>query len=139
MVSRRLWTWVVAVVAVVFWLIGAVGGWRARLIVADGGNGRGPVGQLQAFGEAATAWWVPAAVLTLTVVLLGVGTAIVRILVDGPPSVAPIDETAPGGVAGRLPPLPPSVAAAGELEPAPDDVTAVDVEVLDDETVDEQH
>ncbi len=71
--------WVVATVAAVFWIVGIGCGWRGVLLL----EGRtGIVGKAQAFGDGAVVWWVPAAVLTLTVAAMGIGIAVVRHLLE---------------------------------------------------------
>lgn len=76
--QRVLWTWIVGVVAAVFWIVGIGCGWRAVLMYDPE---RGIVAKANEFGQAAAAWWTPAAVLTLTVAVMGIGIAIIRHLV----------------------------------------------------------
>ncbi len=83
--QRQLWTGVMALAALAFWVVGLGAGWRGWIL---GPNEGGIVAHAQAFGFEAYIWWIPATVLTLTTVLMAIGISIVRHLVDGPsPSV----------------------------------------------------
>ena len=61
--------------ALAFWVVGVGAGWRAWLLLDDVEADRGIVAHAQAFGTDASVWWVTAAVLTLTTVVLALGTA----------------------------------------------------------------
>lgn len=90
--QRPLWTVVVALAALAFWVAGIASGWRGWILSANDG---GVVAHAQAFGDTAFVWWIPASVLTLTAVVMGIGTALVRHLVDGPVAAKPALEPKP--------------------------------------------
>lgn len=84
MFQRTYWALAVALVAAAFWVVGILAGIRGWLMTE---KPYGIGGSVQEFGEAATVWWVPGSVLTLTAVVMGVGIAVVRHVVDGPVEV----------------------------------------------------
>lgn len=97
---RVLWERLVALVGFGFWVIGIGCGWRGVILHAPD---KGIVAKAQEFGSAAVVWWTPASVLTLTVVVMGIGIALVRHIVDRDgPSSAPAAVSQP-----ELPELPP--------------------------------
>lgn len=77
---RTLWTAAMGVLALAFWVVAFGVGWRAWLLT---GPDLGIVAHVDAFGLQAAPWGIVAATLTLTTVVMGVGTAITRHLVDG--------------------------------------------------------
>lgn len=77
---RTLWTTLVGLVALAFWVVAFGVGWRAWLLT---GPDLGIVAHVDAFGLQAAPWGIVAAILTLTTVVMGVGTAVTRHLVDG--------------------------------------------------------
>lgn len=83
--QRWLWTAAVGVVAAVFWIAALGVGLRGWLTL---GPRPGLVGHVTEFGERAAPYMITASVLTLTTALMGVGTALVRHLVDGPAAEA---------------------------------------------------
>jgi len=95
--QRQVWTSVVALAALAFWVVGVGAGWRGWVLTP---SGRGIVGHAQGFGAEAYIWWVPATVLTLTTVLMTIGISVVRHLVDAlkaetAPKAEPLTEQAP--------------------------------------------
>lgn len=107
---RQLWAVLVGVVALAFWLVGLGAGLRGWMLTEDD---RGIVAHAQGFGDMANVWWIPATIITLTAVIMALGTSIVRHIVDGPPAVLEVEETLE-----TIEPLP-------ALEPADDRVTDV--------------
>lgn len=89
---RQLWTIVMGLAALAFWVVGIGAGARGWILSADSG---GIVSHAQGFGTAAYVWWIPASVLTLTTVVMAIGLSIVRHLVDGPVEVSPERRTVP--------------------------------------------
>ena len=77
--QRRLWTAAMALAALAFWVVGLGAGMRGWILAPNDG---GIVAHAQSFGEDAYIWWIPATVLTLTAVMMAMGTAIVRHLVE---------------------------------------------------------
>ena len=96
--QRQLLTVVMALAALAFWVVGLGAGWRGWILAPNDG---GIVAHAQAFGFEAYIWWIPATVLTLTTMLMAIGIAIIRHLVDGPVEIVPEQETLP-----ELEPLP---------------------------------
>lgn len=89
--QRTLWTASVGVAAAAFWVVAVGVGWRAWLMTPDY---LGIVGHVDAVGTQAAPWATVAAILTLTTVVMGIGTAITRHLVDAP-ALRPAAETRP--------------------------------------------
>lgn len=119
--QRAVWTGLVGLAALAFWVVGIGAGWRAWILGVDAGI----VAKAQQFGTDAHIWWIPAAILTLTAVTMATGIAIVRQLAGGVTGAAAAKPTVPEKEA--LPtrePAPP----AERLEPA--DVLQ---EIADDE------
>lgn len=81
----QLWTAVMGLAALAFWIVGLGAGLRGWILEDDD---LGIVAHAQAFGVEASAWWTPATVLTMTTVMMALGTAIIRHLAreDGPPA-----------------------------------------------------
>lgn len=124
LVSQRLvWTRVLAVVTFGFWLIGVGCGWRGIILHAPD---KGIVAKAHEFGVAAQSWWIPAAVLTLAVVVMGIGVSLARHLSD---RLSPVDLAGDGDVDPVAPDVEP--AKPLELEPA-DDAADVDEADADD-------
>lgn len=80
------------VVALAFWVVGVGAGLRAWILVTDNDPSRGIVAHAQAFGIDASVWWIPAAILALTAVVMGLGSAALRHLDSG--SLEPIPSQA---------------------------------------------
>lgn len=76
---RTLWTGLVGLAALSFWVVAIGVGWRAWLLT---GPDFGIVGHVDAFGQQAAPWGIVAAILTLTTAVMGVGTALTRHVVD---------------------------------------------------------
>ena len=87
--QRQAWTMVMGLAALAFWVVGLGAGWRGWILASDGGI----VHHAQAFGVEANIWWIPATVLTLTTVLMGIGISIIRHLVDDVVEVTPGSDT----------------------------------------------
>lgn len=118
--QRLLWTGLVGAAALAFWVVGIGAGWRAWILGIDGGI----VAKAQQFGTDAHIWWIPATVLTLTAVMMGLGTAVVRHLAvadaTGTPA-EPAKETLPTLEARpTLEPVPEVESAEGRVEGEPD-------------------
>lgn len=113
--QRLVWTRLIAVVTFVFWLVGVGCGWRGVILDAPE---KGIVAKAQAFGDAATVWWVPAAVLTLTVAVMGIGVSLARHLTDTAPVAAEPDDGEAAGESDSATVVPPEPL---ELEPADDE------------------
>lgn len=105
LMQRTLWTVPIALVAIAFWVVGIGVGWRAWLMI---GPDLGIVGHTDAFGRSASMWFIVAAILTLTTVVMGVGVAILRHVVDATVESSPVLETVA------------VVEAVPELEPIPE-------------------
>lgn len=128
MSQRLVWTRLLAVVTFGFWLVGVGCGARGVILHAPD---KGIVAKAHEFGVAAQAWWIPAAVLTLTVVVMGIGVSLARHLSD---RVSPVDLAGYGDVdlvAADVEPAKPL-----ELEPA-DDTAEVDEADFDEADGDE--
>jgi hypothetical protein len=93
LLQRRLWTALVALAALAFWVAGTGVGWRAWILT---GPRPGIVAHTEAFGLAAAPWWIVASVLSLMTVVMGIGVSLTRHLVDGKvepvPPVEPVPE-----------------------------------------------
>lgn len=111
--QRHLWTVLLGLAALAFWVVGLGSGWRGWILT---GRNFGIVAHAQGFGVEAYIWWIPASVLTLATVVMAVGVAVVRHLVEGPLPVRLVSEQEPG-----LVPLP-------EREPLPEQPTLPEVE-----------
>ena len=99
--QRYVWAVLVGLASLSAWIVGLGAGMRAWILTRED---LGIVAHAQAFGEDANIWWIPASILTLTAVVIGIGTAVVHHLVDGPVTT--------------LPPFEP-VEALTPVEPAP--------------------
>jgi hypothetical protein len=112
--QRTLWTAIVGLAAAAFWVVAVGVGWRAWLMAPPN---LGIVGHVDAVGVQAASWATVAAILTLTTVVMGIGTAITRHLVDAPalrPAVEPRPAVDPTPALEPEAPLPDPL----ELEPA---------------------
>jgi hypothetical protein len=83
---RTWWTALVGLVALAAWVVAFGVGWRAWILA---GSKAGIVAHVDAAGVAAGPWMILAALLTLTAVVMAVGIAVVRHLVDGPVESVP--------------------------------------------------
>lgn len=82
----------VGLAALLFWVVGVGAGLRGWILTEDDW---GIVAHAQGFGLEAFVWWIPASVLTLTAVVMAIGTSVVRHLVDGPVDSVPAVEPKP--------------------------------------------
>lgn len=93
---RNWWTALVGMSALATWVVAFGVGWRAWILR---GPDVGVVAHVDAAGAAAAPWMIVAAVLTLTTVVMGIGVALVRHLVDGPvrtePTLPTLEEREP--------------------------------------------
>lgn len=97
--QRTLWTALVGLAALAFWVVAFGVGWREWILT---GPGPGIVAHTSYAGTAAMPWLVVAAILTLTTVVMGVGLAVVRHIVEGTTVRTP--PTSDGAPIGELPP-----------------------------------
>ena len=101
--QRRLWTTALGVLAAAFWIVALGVGLRGWLTL---GPQPGIVGHATEFGQQAAPYMVTAAILTMTTAVLGVGTALVRHLVDGRTTVGSASAgDGPHTVSGRSSPV----------------------------------
>lgn len=118
--QRKAWALLVGLAGLAFWVVSIGVGLRAWLMVDDApyvGDGPGIVAHTDAFGRAAMPWMITGALLLLTAALMGVGTAVVRHLVDGPERPTPELETKPTKEP-RTPERPKATAPSRPAEPS---------------------
>lgn len=84
--QRQIWTILVALVALAFWVVGLGAGWRGWVLTPFD---QGIVAHAQGFGVEAYIWWIPATIISLTAVMMAIGISVVRHLVDGPTRALP--------------------------------------------------
>lgn len=127
--QRMVWTRVLAIVTFGFWLVGVGCGWRGVILNAPD---KGIVAKAYEFGAAAQPWWIPAAVLTLTVVVMGIGVSLARHLSD---RVPPVDLAGDDDADSSAPDV--ESAKPLELEPADDTADADGADADDTADADE--
>jgi hypothetical protein len=98
-----------AAAALAFWIVGLGVGWRAWILTP---STTGIVAHTQAFGADASAFWIPATVLTLTTAVMAIGLSVVSHLVDDRGDARPDVAESPSHSPGSTP---------AELSPAKDD------------------
>lgn len=100
--QRQIWTILVALVALAFWVVGLGAGWRGWVLTPFD---QGIVAHAQGFGVEAFIWWVPATIISLTAVIMAIGVSVVRHLVQGPtrtPELEPLEPLEPQAATDRM-------------------------------------
>lgn len=115
--QRHLWTVLMGLAALAFWVVGIGAGWRGWILT---GRNFGIVAHAQGFGFEAYIWWIPASVLTLATAVMAVGVALVRHLVEGPLPVRVVSEEEPGLVSLPEREALPEQPTLPEVEPVPE-------------------
>lgn len=94
--QRHIWTAIVALAALAFWVVGLGAGWRGWVLTPFD---QGIVAHAQGFGVEAYIWWVPATIITLTAVVMAVGVSVVRHLAGvsttASPGLEPVEPLEP--------------------------------------------
>lgn len=143
--QRQMWTIIVGLVALAFWVVGVGAGWRGWVLTPWD---QGIVAHAQGFGVEAYIWWIPATVISLTAVVMAIGIAVVRHLVEGPSrgllELEPVEALepkepfdSPGAVTASAPHTDTVVDEAGVDDAGVDDAPVDEDARVDDAPVDE--